>query len=298
MAEARSPLGRKRQRLEGGARFSSPVLRSLVRDPWTIFGALIVLAFIVVALFGPLMSTSDPTQGDILNRLKPPSSQHIFGTDGLGRDLFVRVIHGARLSALIGFLAVIAAGVVGVTLGALAGFFGGWVDTVVGRLVDTLLAFPGILLAILILAILGPGITSVIVAVGIFGIPTYARVMRGTVLAISRSEYVEAAAALGVRPLSVLARHVLRNAWAPVLVLSSLNFGTAVMTASALSFLGVGVQPPFPEWGAIIADGRNYLRSAPHITTITGLIVFLTVLGFNLVGDGLRDALDPRTQKR
>lgn len=298
MADRRSGSERRRSRLDGGARFSSPVLRSLLRDPWTLFGALIVLAFIALALFGPFLATSDPTQGDILNRLKPPSRQHIFGTDGLGRDLLVRVIHGARLSALIGFLAVIAAGVVGVTLGALAGFFGGWVDTVVGRLVDTLLAFPGILLAILVLAILGPGITSVIVAVGIFGIPTYARVMRGTVLAISRSEYVEAAAALGVRPLSVLGRHVLRNAWAPVLVLSSLNFGTAVMTASALSFLGVGVQPPFPEWGAIIADGRNYLRSAPHITTITGLIVFLTVLGFNLVGDGLRDALDPRTQKR
>lgn len=207
-------------------------------------------------------------------------------------------MHGARLSALIGLLAVGASGLVGITLGAIGGFFGGWLDNVIGRLVDTLLAFPGILLAILILAVLGPGITSVIIAVGIFGIPTYARVMRGTVMAVSKADFVEAAVALGARPLTVLLRHVVRNSWAPVLVISSLNFGAAVLTASALSFLGVGVQPPFPEWGAIIAEGRQYIRSAPHITTITGLVIFVTVLGFNLVGDGLRDALDPRTHGR
>jgi len=258
----------------------------------------VVVAFLLVALLGPVFVKANPTYGDILNRLKPPSRQHIFGTDGLGRDLFVRIIYGARLSGLIGFLAVAASGLIGVALGALAGFFGGWVDTVIGRVVDTMLAFPGILLAILVLAVLGPGITSVIIAVGIFGIPTYARVLRGTVMSVTRLEYVEAATALGVRPLSVLFRHVLRNSWAPVLVLSSLNFGNAVITASALSFLGVGVQPPFPEWGAIIAEGRNYLRSAPHITTIAGIVVFVTVLGFNLVGDGLRDAMDPRTQSR
>ncbi len=273
----------------------TPLLKSFLGDRWAVVGALIVIAFLLVAVLGPLLVTADPTSGDILNRLKFPSREHPFGTDGLGRDLFIRIVHGARLSALIGFLAVVAAGSIGVTLGALAGFFGGWLDMVIGRVVDTLLAFPGILLAILVLAVLGPGITSVIIAVGIFGIPTYARVMRGTVMSVSRQDYVEAATALGVRPMSVLAKHVMKNSWAPILVLSSLNFGNAVLTASALSFLGVGVQPPAPEWGAIIAEGRNYLRSAPHITTITGVVVFVTVLGFNLVGDGLRDAMDPRT---
>ena len=270
------------------------LLRSLLRDPWTVLGGVIVVAFVLVALFAPLIAPSNPTRGDVLARLQPPSPQHWFGTDGLGRDLFSRVAYGARLSALIGLFAVGVSGAIGVLLGAVAGFFEGWVDTVVGRLVDTLLAFPGILLAILVLAILGPGLTSVVLAVGIFGIPTYARVVRGSVLSVKHQDFVEAAAALGAAPFTILFRHVLRNSWAPIIVLTSLNFGTAVLTASALSFLGVGVQPPSPEWGAIIAEGRQYIRVAPHITTITGLFIFVTVLGFNLLGDGLRDAIDPR----
>ena len=273
-----------------------PVARTLRRDPWTVLGAVVVALFVLLALFAPLLAPADPTRGDILARLEPPSAAHPFGTDGLGRDLLSRILYGARLSAVVGLLAVLVSGGLGVLMGALAGYFEGWTDTLVGRLVDTLLAFPGILLAILILAILGPGLGSVILAVGIFGIPTYARVVRGAVLEVKRRDFVEAAAALGARHPAILLRHVLRNAWAPIIVLTSLNFGTAVLTASALSFLGVGVQPPSPEWGAIIAEGRQYIRVAPHITTITGLFIFATVLGFNLLGDGLRDALDPRTQ--
>ena len=275
-----------------------PVVRTLWRDPWTLFGALVVIVFLLMAIFAPWLAPFDPTRGSILTRLESPSTEHWFGTDGLGRDLFSRILYGSRLSAVVGFLAVTVSGAIGVTLGALAGYFEGWTDTVIGRLVDTLLAFPGILLAILILAILGPGLTSVILAVGIFGIPTYARVVRGTVLSVKRLDFVEAAAALGARHPTILVRHVLRNSWAPIIVLTSLNFGTAILTASALSFLGVGVQPPSPEWGAIIAEGRQYIRVAPHITTITGIFIFVTVLGFNLLGDGLRDALDPRTQDR
>ena len=276
----------------------NPIIRTLLRDPWTVLGAVIVLLFILLALFAPLLAPYEPNRGSILARLQPPSAEHLLGTDGLGRDLFSRLLYGARLSAFIGFFAVVVSGVIGVFLGAIAGYYEQWTDTVVGRLVDTLLAFPGILLAILILAILGPGITSVVLAVGIFGIPTYARVVRGTVLSVKRLDFVEAAAALGARHPTILMRHVLKNSWAPVIVLTSLNFGTAVLTASALSFLGVGVQPPSPEWGAIIAEGRQYMRVAPHITTITGLFIFVTVLGFNLLGDGLRDATDPRTQSR
>lgn len=274
--------------------FNSRVGRKLWTDGWTIFGLVIVLLFVATAIFGPTILATDPTQGDILNRLKGPSSAHLLGTDGLGRDLLTRIVHGARVSAIIGLVAVLVSGCIGVAIGALAGFYRGWVDEVAGGTVDTLLAFPGILLAILILAILGPGTTSVTIAVGVFGIPTYARVMRGAVMSVATAEYVEAARALGARQLAVLWRHVVANSWAPVLVITSLNFGTAVLTASSLSFLGVGVQPPLPEWGAIIAEGRQYIRAAPHITTFTGLAIFVTVLGFNLLGDGLRDALDPR----
>ncbi|MEX2534488.1 MAG: ABC transporter permease [Trueperaceae bacterium] len=284
----------------GGKRgfWRSRAVRTLLRDPWTVLGAVIVLLFVLMAIFAPWLALYDPTLGNILNRLQPPSAEHWFGTDGLGRDLLSRILYGARLSAIVGFSAVILSGAIGVFLGAVAGYYEGWTDTVVGRAVDTMLAFPGILLAILVLAVLGPGLTSVVIAVGIFGIPTYARVVRGTVLSVKRLDFVEASLALGNSHPKILVRHVLRNSWAPVIVLTSLNFGTAVLTASALSFLGVGVQPPSPEWGAIIAEGRQYIRVAPHITTITGIFIFATVLGFNLLGDGLRDALDPRSQDR
>lgn len=273
-------------------------VRTLLADPWTILGAVIVVGFIAIAILAPWLAPSDPTRGSVALRLKPPSTEYWFGTDGLGRDLLSRLLYGARLSALIGTLSVVVSGGIGIFLGAIAGYAGGWADTVVGRTVDTLLAFPGILLAILILAILGPGINSVILAVGIFGVPTYARVVRATVMSVKQLDFVEAAGALGARHGVILMRHVMRNSWAPIIVLTSLNFGTAVLTASALSFLGVGVQPPSPEWGAIIAEGRQYIRVAPHITTLAGLFIFVTVLGFNLLGDGLRDALDPRTQSK
>lgn len=273
-------------------------VRTLLADPWTILGAVIVVGFIAIAILAPWLAPSDPTRGSVALRLKPPSSEYWFGTDGLGRDLLSRLLYGARLSALIGTLSVVVSGGIGIFLGAIAGYAGGWADTIVGRTVDTLLAFPGILLAILVLAILGPGINSVILAVGIFGVPTYARVVRATVMSVKQLDFVEAAGALGARHGVILMRHVMRNSWAPIIVLTSLNFGTAVLTASALSFLGVGVQPPSPEWGAIIAEGRQYIRVAPHITTLTGLFIFVTVLGFNLLGDGLRDALDPRTQSK
>jgi len=275
-----------------------PIIHTLWRDPWTLLGALLVFTYILVVLFAPLLAPADPEKGNILVRLKPPSREHLLGTDGLGRDLLSRILFGARISGVIAVFAVIVSGAVGVLLGALAGYFEGWTDTLIGRFVDTLLAFPGILLAILVLAILGPGLSSIIIAIGIFGVPSYARVVRGGVLTVKKHDFVEAARALGATPGAILVRHVLRNAWAPVIVLTSLNFGTAVLTASALSFLGLGVQPPTAERGAMIAEGREHIRVAPHITTFTGLCIFLTVLGFNLLGDGLRDALDPRSRER
>ncbi|UCH26735.1 MAG: ABC transporter permease, partial [Trueperaceae bacterium] len=207
--------GRTKERRKTGL-WHQPVIRTLRRDPWTVLGAVFVLIFILAALFAPVLAPADPEKGNILARLKPPSRAHLFGTDSLGRDLLSRILFGARISGLIGFFAVVVSGTLGVVLGALAGYFEGWTDTVVGRLVDTLLAFPGILLAILILAILGPGLTSVTIAIGIFGIPSYARVVRGSVLSIKQAEFVEAARALGVPTLAILFKHVLRNAWAPV----------------------------------------------------------------------------------
>ncbi len=253
-----------------------------------------VLAFVIVAVFADWIAPFDPRAQDLYSNLDRPSRAHPFGKDEFGRDIFSRVIHGTRISLAVGLGATAIAAVGGVLLGLGAGYFGGWIDTIVMRAMDVLLAFPGILLALAIVHILGPGLVNVTVAVGVFAIPTFARVVRGSVLQIRQLDFVAAARAQGAGDGRILAVHVLPNCFAPIIVLSTLRMATAILTAAGLSFLGLGAQPPTPEWGAMLAAGREFLRSAPHVAAFPGLAIMLMVLAFNMFGDGLQDALDPR----
>ncbi|SNT73745.1 ABC transporter permease subunit [Paracoccus seriniphilus] len=260
--------------------------------------ALVALGFLILligaAVFAPWIAPYDPSAPDYVNVLQGPSAQHWAGTDTYGRDIFSRIIWGARISLAVGFLSVTLGAIGGVGLGIIAGFYGGWVDSVVMRISDLLLAFPGILLAIAVIAILGPGITNVIYAVAIFSVPVFARLARGTTLQLKQAVYVDAARAVGVADRVIMIRHILPGTLPNVIVYFSMRIGTSILTAAALSFIGLGAQPPSPEWGAMLADGRTYMGVADHLTLFPGLAIFLTVLGFNLLGDGLRDALDPK----
>ena len=260
--------------------------------------ALVALVFIVLlvgmAVFAPLVAPYDPTAPDYNAVLQGPSAAHWAGTDTYGRDIFSRIVWGARISLAVGFLSVTLGALAGVSMGIISGYYGGWVDSAVMRLCDLLLAFPGILLAIAVIAILGPGITNVIYAVAIFSIPVFARLARGTTLQLKRTVYVDASRAIGVPNRTIMLRHIVPGTLPNVIVYFSMRIGTSILTAAALSFIGLGAQPPSPEWGAMLADGRTYMGVADHLTLFPGLAIFLTVLGFNLFGDGLRDALDPK----
>jgi peptide/nickel transport system permease protein len=257
-------------------------------------GALLLGLVVIVAIVAPLLAPYDPIRIDASRALYSPGLPYIFGTDQYGRDVFSRVLLGARLSLAIGPIAVGMALVPGVSVGLLAGYYGGWLDALLMRCVDVLLAFPGILLALGIMAVLGPGLPSMIVAIGLSSIPTYARLVRGSVLSTHEQLYVVAARTVGARDAAILVRHILPNVAAPISVAATLGIGSAILAAAALSFLGLGSQPPTPEWGRMLSDGRAYLRDQWWIATFPGLAVMLTILGFNLLGDGLRDILDPR----
>ncbi len=254
----------------------------------------ILLALILLALAAPLLTSHDPEKQELARVLRPPSAEYPLGTDYLGRDIWARLLYGARLSLLIGFLAVAIGLAAGVPLGAVSGYYGGWADMLIQRVADVLLSFPGFLLALSLVAILGIGLQNVIISVGISAIPSFIRLVRGSVLTIRELTYVEAAHSIGVHDISIITRHVVPNAMTPVIVQASLNLGTAILTAAGLGFLGLGVQPPTPEWGTMLGEGRNYIFSNPNLATFPGLAIFFAVLGFNLLGDGLRDALDPR----
>ncbi len=254
----------------------------------------ILLLLILLALAAPVLTSHDPEKQDLSHVLRPPSAEYPLGTDYLGRDILARLLYGARLSLLIGFMAVAIGLVVGVPLGAISGYYGGWSDMTIQRIADVLLSFPGFLLALSLVAILGIGLQNVIIAVGISAIPSFIRLVRGSVLTIRELAYIEAAHSIGVHDFSIITRHVVPNATTPVIVQATLNLGTAILTAAGLGFLGLGVQPPTPEWGTMLGEGRNYIFSNPNMATFPGLAIFLAVLGFNLLGDGLRDALDPR----
>jgi len=270
------------------------VWRRLKRNRAAIAGGVIVLLFVATALLAPWLSPYPPNDGDLTKRLKAPDREHLLGTDPLGRDVLSRVIYGARISLQIQIVAVIIALFVGTILGMVGGYYGGIFDNLIMRFMDILLAFPGIFLAIAIIAVLGPGLTNLMLAAGIYSIPQFARIVRGSVLSLKEKEFVEAAKAVGEKDFNILFRYLLPNSMAPIIVQTTLRMATVLLTASGLSFLGLGVQPPTPEWGAMLSNARAYLITAPHVATIPGLAIMLVVMGFNLFGDGLRDSLDPR----
>jgi ABC-type dipeptide/oligopeptide/nickel transport system permease subunit len=263
-----------------------------------VLGASIVLVLLFAGLLAPLLAPYDPYAQNLAITFHPPSLAHLFGTDEYGRDMFSRVLYGARLSQLEITVSVSMALAIGVPLGMISGYMGGLTDQVILWFIDLLYAFPGIVLAILIVAILGPGLFDSLVAISIFAIPVYTRLARNLTLSLKRMEYVEAARALGAGPGRILFHHILRNAAVPILIQATLTAGDVVLTASGLSFLGLGAQPPLAEWGAMMAQGRNFLGVATYLTFFPGAAITLTALGLNLLGDGLRDRLDPRFHPR
>ena len=266
----------------------------LSRDRAAVAGLLVVAVLVVVAVLAPAIVPYDPIDQSFRIKLQAPSAEHPLGTDEFGRDVLSRILVGTRVALGVGIIPVLIALVAGVSLGLVSGYFGGAIDQVVMRLIDILLAFPWLLLAIGIVAILGPGIQNVIIAVAIVYIPAFARIVRGSVLSIKEKEYVEAARAMGQPNAQIIVRHVLANAWAPIIVLSTLSIGQAIIYAAGLSFIGLGTQPPDADWGVMLKSGQEYLRDAPWLGFFPGLAILITVLAFNLFGDGLRDALDPR----
>ncbi|WP_078060550.1 nickel transporter permease [Desulfotomaculum copahuensis] len=271
--------------------------RRLRQNKIAIAGAVIVLALILAALLAPVLAPHNPLSGNIIDRLQAPSAAHWFGTDSQGRDVLSRIIYGSRISIQVGVISVGIALLIGTLIGAAGGYYGGWVDNVLMRVVDIMLAFPSILLAIAITAMLGPELKNAMIAIGVVNIPFYARIVRSTVLSVKETEYVEAARAIGGNDLRIIFRHVLPNCMAPVIVQTTMGIGTAILDAAGLSFLGLGAQPPTPEWGAMLSDGRSVMQQAPWMMFYPGLAIMLVVLGFNLLGDGLRDALDPRLKQ-
>jgi peptide/nickel transport system permease protein len=260
-------------------------------------GLLLTVLLVGVALAAPLLAPYDPDVQDTGRRLEAPSHEHLLGLDDLGRDVLSRIFYGARVSLRVGFSVVLIASAIGITLGAIAGYFGGAVDTAVMRLSDILLAFPGILLAIALVAVLGPSLNNVILALSTIGWVGYARLVRGQVLKVREMEYVTAAKALGARSPRVIVLHVLPNVINPVIVMATLGLAGAILSEAALSFLGLGVQPPTPSWGAMLTSGRRYLDQASHLAIFPGAAIMLAVMGLNFLGDGLIDALDPKYRK-
>ena len=268
--------------------------RRLRRKRLALVAAGVIIALILSAAFAPWLAPYDPAAPDYDNLLSGPSWLHWCGTDAYGRDIFSRILWGGQISLSVGFLSVALGGMAGVVLGLCSGFFGGWIDAAIMRLMDVLLAFPGIVLAIGVVAVLGPGIDNVIYAIAVFSVPVFARLVRGNTLALKQTLYVQAARSIGVRPLTLMLRHILPGTLPSVIVYASLRLGTSILTAAALSFIGLGARPPSSEWGAMLADGRSYIGVAEHITIFPGIAIFITVLAFNLLGDGLRDALDQK----
>jgi glutathione transport system permease protein len=281
-----------------------PALRSPAAEFWRRFrrrhtallAAAIIALVILAAVFAPFIAPYDPAAADYDALLQGPTLAHLAGTDSYGRDILSRIIWGGRVSLAVGLISALAGGIVGTLMGLVSGWSGGWVDALLMRLCDVLFAFPGLLLAIAVVALLGPGVTNVIWAVAIFSVPVFARLTRGSTLALKQTQYVQAARAIGVSRFKLILHHVLPGALPAVIVYMSLRIGSAILVGAALSFIGLGAQPPSSEWGAMLADGRSYLGVADHLTLFPGLAIFIVVLCFNVLGDGLRDALNQKLQ--
>ena len=273
------------------------VWRRLRRSKTAVAGLVIVGVYLFLALCGPWLAPYDPYFQDLNLSYLRPCMDHWLGCDEFGRDILSRLLYGARVSLVIQFWAVMISLVIGTFLGSVSGYFGGRIDEVVMRLMDIMMAFPGILLALAIVAILGPSLTNLIVAIGINSVPGFSRVARGAVISVKKNDYVTAARAIGESDLSILFRYVLPNAISPIIVQTTMRMATVLLTAAGLGFLGLGVQPPSPEWGTMLSAARVYLRSAPHVAVIPGVTIMFVVLGCNFFGDGLQDALNPRLKE-
>ncbi len=286
------PVDRPPDRLaEGKLRRGWAKLR---RNKAALFGGILILIYLATALLAPVLFPGNPSAPNLIRSLERPSLEHPLGTDELGRSILGRIIYGSRVSLLIAVGVVSVGLLIGVPLGLVSGYYGGKVDFGIQRVTDTMLAFPGFLLALALVAVLGVGLKNTVISVGISMVPIYIRLVRGCALSVKEQVYVEAAKAVGTRDVVILFRHILPNVMVPITVQTSLGMGTAILFAAGLGFLGVGVQPPTPEWGAMLGSGRVYLFNSPHVATFPGIAIFLAVLGFNLSGDGLRDVLDPR----
>ena len=264
------------------------------RNKAALAGLLTILFFIFIAVFAEFIAPYSPYEQNLADRLQPPSKSHLLGTDDLGRDILSRIIYGARISLAIGLISVALALGIGVSAGLVSAYYGGIVDTLLMRLFDVMLAFPTILLAMAIMAVLGPDLENAMIAVGIVNIPTFARIVRASALIVKEQEYVMAAQALGQSNSKIIFRHILPNIVGPITVQVTLSYGGSILNAAGLGFLGMGAQPPTPEWGAMLSQARSFIISAPWTVTFPGIAIFLSVLGFNILGDGLRDFLDPR----
>ncbi|MFP9191864.1 nickel transporter permease [Natronosalvus vescus] len=274
--------------------YHSRKARQFRSNTLNVIGLVIVLAIIGSALFAPFLTPYDPTEQNLENRLESPSLEHPMGTDQLGRDILTRLVYGAQISLRIGVIVVAISLAIGTVVGVTAGYAGGYVDEVLMRFVDILLAFPGLLLALVIAGILGPSLTNIMIALAVVGWTRYARVIRGSVLSVKEQEYIKASQLMGVSRVRIVGRHILPNVIGPVVVLATIDMAGVILGTAGLSFLGLGAQPPTPEWGTMISEGRNYLQDAWWVVNFPGMAIMLAVLGFNLLGDGLRDVLDPR----
>ncbi|MCT8139335.1 ABC transporter permease subunit [Anaerobacillus sp. CMMVII] len=274
----------------------SALYKKLAKNKAAMAGAFIVLIFITLAILAPYIAPHDPLDIQMAKKLQTPSAEHWLGTDDKGRDILSRILIGARISLTVGIVSTIIGAFVGVILGIVAGYYGRWIDSLIMRICDVLLAFPGILLALAIVSVLGASTMNVILAVAFFAIPSFARIVRGSTLSVKKLEYIDAIRAMGSSDLRIIFKHILPNIVSPIIVQATLYIASAIITASALSFLGMGTQPPTPEWGMMLSQGRSYIAQAPHLTLFPGLVILLVVIGFNLFGDGLRDALDPKSK--
>ena len=272
----------------------SGVIKRFMKRKSSVAGAVILIIFIITSVIGPFLCTKDPNEIDLENRYKPISKENLLGTDNLGRDTLTRLIYGARISMLISFIGVFTGAAAGVALGVCAGYFGGFTDMIISRFIDILLAFPGLLLAIGVISILGGGVVNTTLTIAFYSVPYVARLVRGVVLTLKNTEYVQACHVMGESSIRIILTHIIPNSMSIIIVDTTLSLGYAILTASSLSFLGLGVTPPNPEWGAMLSQGREVMRSYPLAAIAPGLAITLVVLSFSLIGDGLRDALDPK----
>lgn len=285
--------------MEGNKKFTriKEIWKRLSQNKLAVLGLIIILVLIVVAIFADFIAPYGFDEQNLQNAFQSPGNGHLFGTDEFGRDIFSRVVYGTRISLLIGFIAVAIAVVVGVLLGAISGFYGDKVDNIIMRLMDIILSIPQILLAIAIVAALGNGLFNLMVAVGISSIPQYARIIRASVLSIKDQEFIEAAKAAGSSDIRIIFKHIIPNCLAPIIVQATLGVALAILTAAGLSFIGLGIAPPTPEWGSMLSSGRSYIRDYSYMTMFPGLAIVVTIFALNVLGDGLRDALDPKLKK-